>query len=262
MVMLPPLGGARADRLREIIEQLPIVARFCPIGPHESHDCHSLPALDRTAVLLAVRELVPVPPQPDKLLAELAEHLAKAERKHAPMRGEHEGWAVIYEELDELWDEVKRETINPAALRKEAFHTAAMALRFVKDVCDRQPDHSELWLFAWKCTTCGCMWRDTLDGFVSLFPNAHSCPECEMKPTKDACQPFALHVAEVGVVPPAPSGASTLAAEIVAVARRLGITEGTQRLTGPEVMLLLQEIEQQAAVAAPAPSAPPPETPT
>lgn len=69
-------------------------------------------------------------------LAEIAAQLAKAEQKHAPMRGAHEGYAVILEELDELWAEIKRQHIDPTAMRKEALHVAAMAARFVKDVCD------------------------------------------------------------------------------------------------------------------------------
>jgi hypothetical protein len=49
-------------------------------------------------------------------------------------------------------------------------------------------------LFVWKCEKCGCLWRDNLDGFVSLYPNYHSCQECEMRPTKHACKPFALNL--------------------------------------------------------------------
>ncbi len=72
------------------------------------------------------------------LLIEIGGQLAKAEQKHAPMHGPHEGYAVILEELDELWDEIKRQQIDQAAMRKEALHVAAMALRFVKDLCDRE----------------------------------------------------------------------------------------------------------------------------
>lgn len=68
-------------------------------------------------------------------LSDVVEQLEKAERKHAPMRGAHEGYAVLLEELDELWEEVKRQQVDASAMRKEALHVAAMALRFVKDVC-------------------------------------------------------------------------------------------------------------------------------
>ena len=65
--------------------------------------------------------------------------LMRARQKHGPMHGPHEGYAVILEELDELWDEVKAQTQDKARMRKEALHVAAMALRFVEDVCDASP---------------------------------------------------------------------------------------------------------------------------
>jgi hypothetical protein len=70
-----------------------------------------------------------------EVVNECAAELSRAMRKHGPMRGAHEGYAVILEELDELWDEVKRQKPDPDALRKEALQVAAMAMRFVADVC-------------------------------------------------------------------------------------------------------------------------------
>lgn len=65
----------------------------------------------------------------------------KARAKHAPMRGPHEGYAVLLEEVDELWDEVKCWQPYPSierqlAMRKEALHVAAMALAFLVEVCN------------------------------------------------------------------------------------------------------------------------------
>lgn len=41
----------------------------------------------------------------------------------------------------------------------------------------------------WKCRQCGCLWRDNLDGTVSLFDiSQRSCRNCEMSPTSDACE--------------------------------------------------------------------------
>jgi glutamyl-tRNA reductase len=56
------------------------------------------------------------------------------------MNSAHEGWAVIWEELDELWDEVraKQGARDVAKMRKEAVQVAAMAMRFVLDVCDSE----------------------------------------------------------------------------------------------------------------------------
>lgn len=66
---------------------------------------------------------------------EVAAELSRAMGKFGAMRGPHEGYAVILEELDELWDEIKRRDLDPVAMRKEAVQLAAMALRFVADVC-------------------------------------------------------------------------------------------------------------------------------
>jgi hypothetical protein len=63
---------------------------------------------------------------------------------HGSMKSSHEGYAVILEEVDELWEEVKKNPKkHPEALenmRKEAIQVAAMAMRFVIDVCDRERD--------------------------------------------------------------------------------------------------------------------------
>lgn len=75
---------------------------------------------------------------------EAAQEYLRARQNHAPMRGAHEGYAVLLEEVDELWDLVK---LNPdkieggeewrkAKMRKEAIQIAAMALAFINEVCD------------------------------------------------------------------------------------------------------------------------------
>jgi hypothetical protein len=74
------------------------------------------------------------------LCAFIAVNEASAELSHAmgiygAMRGMHEGYAVILEELDELWDEIKQRNPDKRRVRAEAIQVAAMALRFVADVC-------------------------------------------------------------------------------------------------------------------------------
>jgi hypothetical protein len=71
----------------------------------------------------------------DAVLNAVRVELEKAMRKHGPMRSPHEGYAVIQEEVDELWDRVKRdEGCTPGSVH-EAIQVAAMGLRYVLDVC-------------------------------------------------------------------------------------------------------------------------------
>lgn len=60
----------------------------------------------------------------------------KLEVKHGPFASAHEAHSVIREELEELFDEVrkKREMRSPLALRNEAMDIAAAALRFAAEV--------------------------------------------------------------------------------------------------------------------------------
>jgi hypothetical protein len=66
---------------------------------------------------------------------EVSAELARAVRKFPPFHSGHEGYAVILEELDELWDEAKTKHQNIATMRAEAAQVAAMALRFMIDLC-------------------------------------------------------------------------------------------------------------------------------
>lgn len=51
-----------------------------------------------------------------------------------PFHSFHEAYAVIKEEMDELWDEIKRNPQDPEAIRQEAVHSAAMLVRLLTDL--------------------------------------------------------------------------------------------------------------------------------
>lgn len=68
----------------------------------------------------------------------LAEY-KRARSLYGPMRSTHEGYAVILEELDEAWDEIKADNFNEAC--HEMVQVAAMALGFLVDLQD--PRRSE-----------------------------------------------------------------------------------------------------------------------
>lgn len=46
----------------------------------------------------------------------------------------HEGYAVILEELNELWEEIKAKPRDFDKIRREAIQVGAMAIRFLMDL--------------------------------------------------------------------------------------------------------------------------------
>lgn len=76
----------------------------------------------------------------DEALAFVRAELKRAQAKHKAFNSGHEGYAVIREELDELWDAVKTEkgyVAYSGAATLEAVQVAAMAVRFLVDLCER-----------------------------------------------------------------------------------------------------------------------------
>jgi NTP pyrophosphatase (non-canonical NTP hydrolase) len=65
------------------------------------------------------------------------EALSTAEKWPA-FRSVHEGFAVLLEEVHELWDEVRAKTVDPLKLRQEAIHVSAMALRIAGELAPRE----------------------------------------------------------------------------------------------------------------------------
>lgn len=73
----------------------------------------------------------------DAAFLEVRTELESATTHHPPMVSAHEGYAVILEELDELKEHVwmKPKLRDVRAMREEARQVAAMAVRFMIDVC-------------------------------------------------------------------------------------------------------------------------------
>lgn len=75
---------------------------------------------------------IPFEDKIDAALLAVRRELIRAIDKHGPMRSSHEGYAVISEELDELWHVVMTDDLPDAIA--EARQVAAMALRFIVDL--------------------------------------------------------------------------------------------------------------------------------
>jgi hypothetical protein len=78
------------------------------------------------------------------LCMEVYNEIEFAVAKFPPFSSAHEGYAILWEEVDELWDEVKNNKHDDGAKqRKEAIQVAAMAIRFVLDISDRGKHRNE-----------------------------------------------------------------------------------------------------------------------
>ena len=72
----------------------------------------------------------------EDIVDEVCAELIRAVGRYPTFASGHEGWAVIREEMDELWDEVRKRNSDPDRMRAEAIQVAAMGIRFVLDVCE------------------------------------------------------------------------------------------------------------------------------
>lgn len=68
----------------------------------------------------------------DLALAQVRAEVVGAIGAHAPLNSAHEGYAVILEELEELWADVMANKIDASV--KEAIQVAAMAIRYIVDM--------------------------------------------------------------------------------------------------------------------------------
>lgn len=74
---------------------------------------------------------------------EIYEEFWSASKKFPAFASEHEGFAILKEEVDELWEAVKLNQKNPDRLIKcerECIQVGAMALRFLHDLRVRQEE--------------------------------------------------------------------------------------------------------------------------
>lgn len=79
----------------------------------------------------------------ENILSRVSLEVTAACAKHPkPYNSPHEGWAVIKEEVDELWEHVRSDTGRTPAAGKEAIHIAVTAVRYVMSLTDPAEAHS------------------------------------------------------------------------------------------------------------------------
>ena len=62
---------------------------------------------------------------------------------YGPFASAHEGYSVLLEEVDELWDEIKKNGPTER-VKAEAIQVAAMAVRLIHDVCDAEENNETI----------------------------------------------------------------------------------------------------------------------
>jgi len=73
-----------------------------------------------------------LPPEWEKVIEDVVLELSRATAKFGPFNSSHEGYAVIKEEFDEMWDEIKKNDIPRS--REECVQVASSAIRYLIDI--------------------------------------------------------------------------------------------------------------------------------
>lgn len=74
--------------------------------------------------------------QIDHILQEMKLEYLEARITHKGLHSYHEGYAVLKEEIEELWEEIKKREPNNDKLFKEAIQVGAMALAFIFELLE------------------------------------------------------------------------------------------------------------------------------
>jgi len=72
----------------------------------------------------------------------------RATAEFGPFHTAHEGWAILKEEFDELWEAIKLHQSAPQRnrrIREEAIQVAAMAVRLIVDCCEEEKEKPFNW---------------------------------------------------------------------------------------------------------------------
>lgn len=75
-----------------------------------------------------------------KIFEDMFNEFYNATLKFNKFNSSHEGYAVLLEEVDELWEEVKKKSSlrDIDHMREEANQIGAMAMRFIYDLCEKE----------------------------------------------------------------------------------------------------------------------------
>ena len=76
-----------------------------------------------------------------EILEDIKKEFEFATKKWKGFNSLHEAYAIVLEEVDELWEEVKKSQKNPEYIKlakEEAIQVATMAIRLIFDCCEKE----------------------------------------------------------------------------------------------------------------------------
>ncbi len=79
--------------------------------------------------------MLPTPPKIADAMDAIVREYSRSRKKFPAFHSRHESYAVLLEEVDELWEEIKH-PIGQGGAKDEAIQVAAMALAFILEVCE------------------------------------------------------------------------------------------------------------------------------
>lgn len=100
------------------------------------------------------------------IVALIVDELRRANKVYKPFNSAHEGYAVMLEEMDELFDEIRKKRPDKNRMQDEAIQVGAMAIKFIQSCCAK-PIGS---MSQNKCNVCRYVVftqaeRESLDGY-------------------------------------------------------------------------------------------------
>ena len=78
----------------------------------------------------------------NKIIESIEKELNSAYDKFSDFNSYHEGYAVIKEELDELWDEVKNKKSDKEKMYGELIQIISMSIRFIQDLIMKKGENN------------------------------------------------------------------------------------------------------------------------
>ena len=70
-----------------------------------------------------------------RIVALIVDELSRANKVYKPFNSAHEGYAVMLEEMDELFDEIRKKRPDKSRMLDEAIQVGAMAIKFIQSCC-------------------------------------------------------------------------------------------------------------------------------